>query len=504
LVFSKYVRADAFVGEVTGTSSQVHVRSGPSTNFYPVVRLAPGDRVQVVGEDSGWYAIEPLPGCYSLISKHYVDIGAGEEGVVNGDAVRVRVGSDLDEHRYAVQLKLDKGAAVRVLGEEAEGFLKIAPPNGARLWIHGDYVARVPDDRLAHERSAALAGPQTLAAGPATSTADDTAEGDDAVVENIASPGSGAGTGAAGDTGTGASRDATGRGDEPALSRESLTKIAAGAAPSAEDDQDDDEVATLDGEAAPRRAADARSARTDVPPDVRQRSAVARLPVDESGADEGLRQRLNELDSRLERELAKPIEDRQLPELSAGYTELAAQEADRYVQLYAERRLAQVELAMTTFDAIRDIRSLSDDVARQRRESLEERSGFRSPAARLVFRGFDAKGELRESMIFGSPVGPKRYRLVDPDVTVPRTLCYVEVAESKKIDMTDYLGRLVGIRATKQYLETGNVDPIPVVVAEEIVILDRPTDSGDDARAEVEAEDNQPDSVALIQVDTHD
>ena len=42
--------ADVFVGEVTGTSDNVHVRSGPSTNFYPVVRLSPGDRVEWVGE----------------------------------------------------------------------------------------------------------------------------------------------------------------------------------------------------------------------------------------------------------------------------------------------------------------------------------------------------------------------------------------------------------------------------------------------------------------------
>ena len=74
-----------YVAEVTGTSSNVNVRSGPSTNFYPVLTVSAGDRLTVIGEESGWYAIVPPKSCYSLISKHYVDVGANGEGVVNGN-----------------------------------------------------------------------------------------------------------------------------------------------------------------------------------------------------------------------------------------------------------------------------------------------------------------------------------------------------------------------------------------------------------------------------------
>jgi len=466
--------ADTYVGEVTGSSSEVHVRSGPSTNFYPVLRVAPGQRINVIGEESGWYAIEPLPGSFSLISKHYVDIGANGEGVVNGDAVRVRVGSDLDDHRYAVQMKLDKGAVVRVLGEEADGFLKIAPPPGARLWIHGEYVVRVPNDRLAGEQppSTAVTQPATGLKSPAVSTppaesvvvGEDVAERGEDMVEELVSPRFAAATSL-----EAAQTPVAGDGRTPDMVMvpvESEETEAAALTPG-----------TMTRAANSTAASDTRLGNSKTPPgDSRvddPLKRVTRLPVDDSGANEAYRAQLDDLDTRLQQEMARPVEERQLSDIGEGYARLVNQQEDRYVALYAQRRLSQVELGIATSDAIRDIRSLSNDVARQRRESLEERSQFRGPPPRLVLRGFDAKGELRESMIFSSAAGPRRYRLVDPEVAVPRTLCYVEIPAGLDIEINNFLGRLVGVRASKQYLETGDVDPIPVVVAEEIVILDR-------------------------------
>ena len=132
-----------FAGEVTGTN--VYVRSGPSTNFYPVTKLSTGRRVTVTGEESGWYAVKPPEGCYSLIHKNYVDVEDGKAGVVNGDAVRVRAGSELTEYRYATQLKLDRGAAVTIVAADDDDYLRIVPPKGARLYIHSQFVRPVPE-----------------------------------------------------------------------------------------------------------------------------------------------------------------------------------------------------------------------------------------------------------------------------------------------------------------------------------------------------------------------
>ncbi|HRX86300.1 MAG TPA: hypothetical protein P5572_14870 [Phycisphaerae bacterium] len=515
------VSADEFIGEVTGTESNVHVRSGPSTNFYPVARIEPGSRVKVVGEESGWYAIAPLPGCFSLISKHYVDIGANGEGVVNGSAVRVRAGSAIDEHRYAVQTKLDKGAVVKVLGEEDEGFLKIVPPADAHLWIHSDYVVRVPAERLTAESKPAGSQPADSptvaksapsAAAPFTPPAakvvlsQDVADADaqDEVVDEIVAPGFATAVEPAPVALTGRTEpetkttaEAPAKADAPALSPDTLGKLAEPTRTAAKPVVKPDEKLTA------KPAAESKKITAD---EAAKLGSIARLPVEKGGQpDMKLREQLASLDQQFGDEMAKPVEERQLQGLVDGYTALSQQEDDRFVTAYAKRRLAQVELAVATTDAIRDIRSLSDNVARERRQALEARSQLRPPPVRMVMRGFDAKGELRESMIFASNVGPKRYRLVDPDATVPRTLCYVELADDSDIDIEQYLGRTVGIRASKQYVETDNVDPIPVVVAEEIVILANPAPQSDAAQAQAKPAGTTADkTVVVANVDTQD
>ena len=123
---------EPYVGEETVET--LNARSGPSTNYYVVTRIQQGARMQVVGKESGWLAIVPPEGCFSLIAAEYVDRGDGVNGVVNADNVRVRAGSELSSHNYAVQLKLRQGALVKILGEADAEFLKIAPP-ALSLWF---------------------------------------------------------------------------------------------------------------------------------------------------------------------------------------------------------------------------------------------------------------------------------------------------------------------------------------------------------------------------------
>ena len=99
--------------EVTG--ADVYVRSGPSSNHYPVVKLNAGDRLTVVGENREWYEILPPEGTFSFISGDYVDTGDNKTGVVSGNGVRVRAGSVLPEfakNKYVVQTKLSRGAEI--------------------------------------------------------------------------------------------------------------------------------------------------------------------------------------------------------------------------------------------------------------------------------------------------------------------------------------------------------------------------------------------------------
>ena len=71
----------------------------------------------------------------------------------------------------------------------------------------------------------------------------------------------------------------------------------------------------------------------------------------------------------------------------------------------------------------------------------------------------------------------------------------MEIPRELRLDVSDYLGRLVGVRASAKFLETGDVNPIPIVVAEELVLLEEPADA-----AEISADDppagDQGDTVA--------
>lgn len=129
----------ARVGEVKGEG--VYVRSMPSQNAYPLMKLNAGQRVQIVREEFGWCEIIPPEGSFSLISGEYIDTADGKNGVVNADNVHVRAGSSLNSQRSKIQLKLSRGAEVTILGEDKGGYYRIAPPPGATAWIHSDFVS---------------------------------------------------------------------------------------------------------------------------------------------------------------------------------------------------------------------------------------------------------------------------------------------------------------------------------------------------------------------------
>ncbi len=141
--------AGSYVGELTGNN--VLVRSGPSTNHYPVARLQAGTRVRVVGERAGWLTIEPPVGCFSLVHKNFVDIDPSAElgeGVVNGDSVVVRAGSEISPQLSSRQLKLNRGATVHILQPHNDDYMRIAPPEGAHVYVSARFVQRVASDTV--------------------------------------------------------------------------------------------------------------------------------------------------------------------------------------------------------------------------------------------------------------------------------------------------------------------------------------------------------------------
>ena len=402
---------EPYVGEVT--IETLNVRAGPSANYYVVTRLHAGARARVVGEQTGWLAIVPPEGCFSLIAGEYVDRGDGVNGVVNADNVRVRAGSELSSHNYAVQLKLQRGALVKILGQADDQYMKIEPPAGATLWASGKYVRRVPPDRLDTEAG--------------TSESLDHPPGFDSAL-----PVSGA---------------------HPVP-------------PDAAEDKPTSDAAVTD----------AAVAEAELQPE-------DTTPADISVSGDEYRRRLEALDAELDAEMDKPLLRRNLADLLPRYCKLAEQEVDPYTQAYAGVRVEQIETAAEMVDGVQKVRQLREEIRAVRKAALAGRANLR-PVPTRIEGGFDAEGELRPSALYDSPVGPRRYRLVDPDARPARTLGYVEVPPEAAIDVTSYLGRRVGVRASERILQTGNVNPIAIYVAAELVVLDRPTDASPDGLAE--------------------
>jgi len=131
-----------YVAEITG--NDVYIRSGAGDNFYRCGKLFRGDEVSVVKTQQGWSCIEPPPGCFSWIAMQYVSINLANPtmGIVTGDNVGVYAGSDYVEPMYSTskQVTLNRGDNVKLLGEERDDYYKIAPPDGAHLWVSSQYV----------------------------------------------------------------------------------------------------------------------------------------------------------------------------------------------------------------------------------------------------------------------------------------------------------------------------------------------------------------------------
>jgi SH3-like domain-containing protein len=157
-----------FLAEIT--SDDVYVRSGPGTNYYPCGKLNKGDKVKVVASKFSWLQITPPGGSYCWISKQYVETDPqnGTVGKVIGDAVRVYAGSDEVQpmHSATILVKLSNGDKVSLLGEVKEDYYKIAPPEGAYLWVSNQYTRALGSLMLPAQPTQLTSGTPPVAVAP--------------------------------------------------------------------------------------------------------------------------------------------------------------------------------------------------------------------------------------------------------------------------------------------------------------------------------------------------
>lgn len=114
------------------SAGQVNVRTGPSTDYGILVTLSGGDYIHAYARQGSWLEIDWPDASPAWISKSFVDT----DGTVTGDRVRIRARGTL---QAPVLREAQRGERVRVLGEAGDWF-KIAPPEGARAYIHAKYT----------------------------------------------------------------------------------------------------------------------------------------------------------------------------------------------------------------------------------------------------------------------------------------------------------------------------------------------------------------------------
>jgi hypothetical protein len=141
-------RQKSFPYKAYVVAEDVYVRSGPGKTYYPTAKLQTGDVVEVYRHDpGGWYAIRPPEGSFAWVSGRYVKLDQDGLGVITGDRVAARVGSQFSDIREVIQVRLHGGEVVEILGTEesatgtgAAVWHKISPPSGEFRWISGKFV----------------------------------------------------------------------------------------------------------------------------------------------------------------------------------------------------------------------------------------------------------------------------------------------------------------------------------------------------------------------------
>ncbi len=137
------ISVTSFIGQIN--ARDVNVRSGPGLSYYAIGQLARGDLIQVTGERNGWYRFAAPAGARCYIARQFVTLGAdGTTGTVTGSFVNVRAASALTPaSNYAVVNILNNGAHVSITGQTPTYDI-IRAPKGTGFYILARFVSPAP------------------------------------------------------------------------------------------------------------------------------------------------------------------------------------------------------------------------------------------------------------------------------------------------------------------------------------------------------------------------
>ena len=134
LLFAAVVTTQAQTNEVLKirvTGDRVSLRAKPDLNGDLLDRAMRGEEMVYFEKTNGWVAVQAPESLDFWVAGEYV-----QNGIIEPEKLNVRSGPSLN---YSVVAVLNKGDVVSLRGE-FNNWLKIAPPQGSRVWISEDFV----------------------------------------------------------------------------------------------------------------------------------------------------------------------------------------------------------------------------------------------------------------------------------------------------------------------------------------------------------------------------
>lgn len=119
----------------------VNIRCGPGLYYYPLVQVARNTPVVVESESRDWLALRPLAGVCGLVKKSDVTLSPdGTTATLASPAARVYASGPAATRQWCVTAVPAEGATLQVLGPAEGDRLRVAPPDGARVYVVAQYV----------------------------------------------------------------------------------------------------------------------------------------------------------------------------------------------------------------------------------------------------------------------------------------------------------------------------------------------------------------------------
>ncbi len=177
---------------------------------------------------------------------------------------------------------------------------------------------------------------------------------------------------------------------------------------------------------------------------------------------------IEKLDKLYKAELSKPLMARQFGRIIEGFKEIAKQKQVPIAAAYARQRLELIDYQFQAQKGYAELQQIQKQFEEQNRKIQEQQAQTELEKIKPP-KLYQAAGVLKPSNIFTGGLMPKRYRLVEPNKQ--HTIAYVELTKNANINVSDFIGKYVGVYGTVRYDAKLRIN---IITAAAFKVLNRP------------------------------